>query len=58
MLIRISGHYDGIKEYLEKGQKQNREFSRDEMDERVILAGELDRPGNDEHSAGDDSPDL
>jgi hypothetical protein len=37
MLIRISGHHDGIKEYLEKGQKQDREFSRDAMDERVIL---------------------
>jgi len=42
MLIRISGHHDGIKDYLENGQKQDREFSRDEIDERVILAGDLD----------------
>jgi hypothetical protein len=42
MLIRIRGYNDGIKEYLEKGQKKDREFNRDEMDERVILAGDLD----------------
>ncbi|WP_055334846.1 LPD7 domain-containing protein [Ralstonia solanacearum] len=42
MLIRVRGHNDGIKEYLEKGQKHDREFARDEMDERVILAGDLD----------------
>src|SRR5260370_35686640 len=42
MLIRIRGYHDGIKEYLEKGQKKDREFNRDEMDARVILAGDLD----------------
>src|ERR1700682_5405408 len=42
MLIRIRGYHDGIKEYLEKGQKKDRECNRDEMDERVILAGDLD----------------
>lgn len=42
MLIRVRGYHDGIKEYLEKGQKQDREVGRDEMDERVILAGDLD----------------
>jgi hypothetical protein len=42
MLIRIGGGKEGIKEYLEKGHKQGREFSRDELDERVILAGDLD----------------
>lgn len=42
MLIRIRGYHDGIKEYLEKGRKQDREFERDEMDERVILAGDLE----------------
>lgn len=41
MLIRVRGYHDGIQEYLEKGQKQDREFERDEMDERVILAGDL-----------------
>ncbi|MBV8635074.1 MAG: relaxase/mobilization nuclease domain-containing protein [Burkholderiaceae bacterium] len=42
MLIRIRGAKDGIKEYLENGHKQGREYSRDELDERVILAGDLD----------------
>jgi hypothetical protein len=42
MLIRVSGGEEGIKEYLEEGHKQGREFSRDELDERVILAGDLD----------------
>lgn len=41
MLIRIRGYHDGIKAYLEEGQKQDREFGRDEMDERVVLAGDL-----------------
>ena len=42
MLIRISGGIQGIKEYLENGKKQGRDFSRDELDERVILAGDLE----------------
>lgn len=42
MLIRISGGTSGIKEYLENGRKEGRELSRDELDERVILAGDLD----------------
>ncbi len=42
MLIRVGGGREGIKEYLELGHKQGREFSRDELDERVILAGDLD----------------
>ena len=42
MLIRISGGVDGIQAYLENGQKQGRELSRDQLDERVILAGDLD----------------
>ena len=41
MLIRVRGYHDGIKAYLEQGQKQDRELERDEMDERVILAGDL-----------------
>jgi hypothetical protein len=41
MLIRVSGGQEGIKEYLELGHKQGREFSRDELDERVILSGAL-----------------
>ena len=42
MLIKISGGSDGIKEYLENGQKQGRDLSRDELDERVILVGDLE----------------
>jgi hypothetical protein len=42
MLIRVGGGNAGIKKYLEKGHKQGREHSRDELDERVILAGDLD----------------
>ncbi|EBJ6294761.1 relaxase, partial [Salmonella enterica] len=42
MLIRVSGYNDGAKEYLEEGVKKEREFTRDELDERVMLWGNLD----------------
>ncbi|EGH9360857.1 relaxase/mobilization nuclease domain-containing protein [Salmonella enterica] len=42
MIIRISGGNDGVAEYLEKGRKAERELSRDELDHRVILDGNLD----------------
>ena len=42
MLIRLGGGSEGIKEYLEDGHKQGREMSRNELDERVILAGDLE----------------
>ncbi|WP_320533862.1 LPD7 domain-containing protein [Robbsia andropogonis] len=42
MLIRPSGRHDGVKQYLEDGQKIGRSLSRDELDERVVLAGDLD----------------
>ena len=41
MLIRINGGAGGIKEYLEDGQKKDRFYTRDELDERVILDGDL-----------------
>jgi hypothetical protein len=41
MLIRIRGGHSGIRQYLEEGRKDGRDFSRDELDERVILAGDL-----------------
>lgn len=41
MLIRVSGGRDGIRQYLERGQKAGREFGRDQLDERVILSGDL-----------------
>ncbi|MBB0050340.1 hypothetical protein D7209_37625, partial [Burkholderia cepacia] len=42
MLIRVTGAAAGIREYLEKGHKQGRAFSRDALDERVILSGDLE----------------
>lgn len=42
MLLRAKGRHDGVKEYLEKGRKLGRDLERDEMDERVILAGDLE----------------
>lgn len=42
MLIRVSGAASGIKEYLEKGHKDGRENTRDELDERLRLDGNLE----------------
>jgi len=41
MLIRISGGTGGIREYLETGRKKGRDFSRDDLDERIVLTGNL-----------------
>lgn len=41
-LIRVTGGNDGIEEYLKNGQKEGRAFSRDELDERVVLDGDLE----------------
>ncbi|MBR5941283.1 MAG: hypothetical protein IKZ88_08490 [Neisseriaceae bacterium] len=41
MIIRFGGGTSGIVEYLETGQKSGREYSRDELDKRVILSGEI-----------------
>ncbi|MFC1118058.1 LPD7 domain-containing protein [Pasteurella multocida] len=41
MIVRFGGGNKGIAEYLEKGMKQGRMFSRDELDKRVILEGDL-----------------
>ena len=46
MLIRVTGGSGGIKDYLENGQKQDRFYSRDELDNRVILDGDLDTVEN------------
>lgn len=42
MLIRVTGGSEGIADYLVNGQKADREFTREQLDERVILAGELE----------------
>lgn len=41
MLIRVRGYNDGVKEYLEEGVKNGRDYTRDELDERIILDGDL-----------------
>ena len=41
MIVEISSGDGGIKEYLENGQKSDRYFSRDELDERIPLDGDL-----------------
>lgn len=41
-VLRFGGGSSGIKEYLKEGKKQGRAQSRDELDERIILAGDLE----------------
>jgi len=41
MLIRVSGYNTGAQEYLEQGNKSGREFTRDELDHRMIIDGQL-----------------
>lgn len=42
MIIRSGGGNSGIAEYLEKGAKYGRHYSRDELDNRIIIDGDLD----------------
>lgn len=42
MLIRPSGYNIGAQEYLEEGNKSGREFTRDELDHRLVISGDLD----------------
>ncbi|WP_222238497.1 LPD7 domain-containing protein [Klebsiella quasipneumoniae] len=41
MIVRFGGGNSGIAEYLEKGRKADRDYSREEMDHRLILSGDL-----------------
>ena len=41
MIITIGSGKGGLKDYLENGQKQGRDLHRDELDERIILDGDL-----------------
>ncbi|EKF0803860.1 hypothetical protein OX317_004425 [Salmonella enterica] len=41
MLARINGGNDGVVDYLEHGNKQGREYTRDELDNRLVLDGDL-----------------
>ena len=42
MITRINGGNSGIAEYLENGRKAEREYTRDELDHRLILSGNLE----------------
>ncbi len=42
MIIRVNGGSSGICAYLANGMKSGREHSRDELDERVVLSGDLE----------------
>lgn len=46
MLARINGGNSGICEYLENGLKQGREFGRYDLDNRIILDGNIDHLEN------------
>lgn len=46
MLIRAKGGHSGIKEYLEEGVKNGRDYTRDELDYRVMLSGDLQLTNN------------
>ncbi|MBY0379150.1 MAG: relaxase/mobilization nuclease domain-containing protein [Burkholderiales bacterium] len=54
MLIRAKGGMDGIVEYLLHGQMKDRFYSRDELDTRVVLSGNLDMIDNAIHSYKND----
>ena len=54
MLIRARGGIDGIVEYLLNGQMKDRFYSRDELDNRVTLTGNLDVVDNAIHSYKND----
>lgn len=41
MLNKIRAYHDGIVDYLTNGAKSGRDYHRDELDERVVLAGDL-----------------
>lgn len=41
MLIRVSGGVGGIAAYLEGGKKRGRDAEREQLDERVVLSGNL-----------------
>lgn len=42
MVVTINRGSKGIREYLEHGRKKDRDFSREELDRRVVIDGDLD----------------
>ncbi|QZN96693.1 relaxase [Symbiopectobacterium purcellii] len=53
MITRYGGGNDGIAEYLESGRKAEREYTRDELDHRLILDGDLQTTNKVIHSIED-----
>ena len=41
MIVRYGGGNDGIVDYLINGRKAERQYTRDELDHRVVLDGDL-----------------
>ena len=41
MIIRPNGHRQGVIEYLENGGMKGREHTRDELDQRIIIEGDI-----------------
>lgn len=41
MIVELGGGNDGIRQYLETGQKAGRELTRDQLDQRLVLSGDL-----------------
>ncbi|MBS4628668.1 relaxase, partial [Klebsiella pneumoniae] len=41
MIVRYGGGNDGIVDYLINGRKAERQYTRDELDYRVVLDGDL-----------------
>lgn len=54
MIIRTSSSKSGIVKYLKYGQMKDRFFSRDELDKRIILDGDIDITDNIIDSISDD----
>lgn len=42
MIVKYGSGTGGIRDYLENGKKQGRELSRDELDQRIVLEGDLE----------------
>lgn len=43
MIITVGSGHSGVGEYLERGQKADRFYDRDDLDERMIIKGDLTR---------------
>lgn len=57
MIIRYGGGNSGIADYLEHGSKHGRHYTRDELDSRIIIDGDLDVTDSIIDSINDNSQD-